>query len=95
MKACPTVRSLTGIALVVLASAFLLYCTVLSWAMRDGMGPGSSALESHSSAALIRFLKEVWLFVVIALPVAALGASMARKRKAPIQLPVPTRGNGT
>ncbi len=80
-------RSIFGMALLVIASALLLLSIIMCWTMRDGMGPDS--VESHGMTAVLRFLKEVWLLVVLILPIVALGAWMVRKPKPSI----PSSGN--
>jgi len=64
-----TVRIGTGIALILLASAFLVFEAIVHWFFRDGMGPDS--ITSHGVDALSRFWSDFWTVYVFVASVCA------------------------
>jgi hypothetical protein len=59
-------RILTGFLVILLAAIFLTYAAVISWALRDGLGPGVPNIDSEGLVAWQRFLKNFGPMCLIA-----------------------------
>jgi hypothetical protein len=71
MKTGNSYRTFSGFLLILIAVVFIIYSVVVSWVLRDGLGP--DAIDSHSLIAVQRFLSGLAPMLLIASPIGAIG----------------------
>jgi hypothetical protein len=71
MKTGNSYRTFSGFLLILIAVVFIIYSVVVSWVLRDGLGP--DAIGSHSLIAVQRFLSGLAPMLLIASPIGAIG----------------------
>jgi hypothetical protein len=75
MKKGISYRTFSGFLLILISVVFIIYSVIVSWVLRDGLGP--DAIDSSGLAAFQQFLRGVGPMLIIAIPIGLTGLWLA------------------
>jgi hypothetical protein len=75
MKKGNSYRTFLGFLLILISIVFIIFSVLVSWVLRDGLGPDS--IDSNGLIAVQRFLSGVTPMSLIAIPIGTIGLWLA------------------
>jgi hypothetical protein len=75
MKKGNSYKTFLGFLLILITVVFIIYSVVISWVLRDGLGP--DAIDSNGLIAFQRFLRSLGPMLLIASPIGTIGLWLA------------------
>jgi hypothetical protein len=75
MKKSNSYRIFSGFLLILISVVFIIFSVVVSWVLRDGLGP--DAFDSHGLVAFQRFLESLGPMLLFASPIGLTGLWLA------------------